>query len=188
MFFKNTNKTLLELGNEENRSLNYNVEKWLKERHLFEIYDGKNWPQKQKVSFSKLKTFHSMIPKFKKWLFWLARDTCQCVVPILVGITAQTLLMVLIQLIFLLLLLLLSIYLNILPALHLYAFSRKPHFYNYTVKTGKSWVMAFYLKSWYANIFRGLCVWGPVCFWGSHRIITVLIKPNRALPRQSLWL
>lgn len=44
--------------------------------------------------------------------------------------------------------------------LHLCAFSWKPHFYNYTLQTGKGWVMAFYLKSWYANIFRGLCVWG----------------------------
>lgn len=35
--------------------------------------------------------FNSMIPKFSKWLFWLACVTCQSLVSSLVGIPAQTL-------------------------------------------------------------------------------------------------
>lgn len=59
-------------------------------------------------------------------------------------------------------------------AFHLYAVFWEPPFYNYTVQTGKGWVMAFYLRSQYANVFRGLCIWGPVCLWGSPSLITVL--------------
>ena len=70
-------KTLLELRKEAHRDLNYSVVECLKEKHLLEMNLCKNWPLKQKVSFSKLKdNFHPVIPKFNKWLSWLACDMC----------------------------------------------------------------------------------------------------------------
>lgn len=44
--------------------------------------------------------------------------------------------------------------------LHLYAIFWEALIYNYKVQIGKGWVKAFFLKSQYTNLFRGISVWG----------------------------